>query len=894
MIQTERQTKPKVSVIIPCYNSERFLRECLDSIVNQTLRDIEIICVDDGSTDSTPDILRDYTNKDMRVKIISFEENRSTNVARKVGVAEATGEYIMFVDSDDYLDVTACDVMFGIAEESGVDIVQVGASVINCSSLPKHIVDSMQSLVTPNEGIIADENLVRICFERKQFAFCLWGKLYKTERCKLAFTKVDGYLLRAEDLYAFFLIAFYSKTYIGKNQPLYNYCYGRGVSGHIRVDLMRFELFCTEAQIATAIALFLESEGAFDKYRDVVNIICLHLFTTCFQKWENTLDRSDMAKAFDKMVEYWGKKKVILELAKKHWHERTSLAKALLDANTLKPHKGKIKTIATYFHHANNGGIQRVNAELIPIWMNMGYKVILLTDDLANDDDYDLPESLIRIVLPAHNTHIADMYEPRFAALAEVIGAYDVDALIYHAYYSDSAFWDMLTVKSHGCQVVMYIHSVFSRLLADNNPYFAELPIIYKHFDAVLTLSKTDAAFWQVFNNNTFQVYNPLTFNLQKIEPSPLDSPDVLWLARLASPKNPMHAVRIIELAARKIPDIRLHIVGKGEPLISQIEDYIKTNKLSDNVILHGFTLNVDKYYINASIFLMTSDIEGLPLTLLESKSYGIPCVCYEMPYLDLCQDGRGIVSVPHGDITAAAEEVVRLLQDSALRKQLGADARASADDYAKIDIQKTWYELFDYLEIGNGAPTPYVEIDSEVFSITMQTISLHSNLLRRHQKDNASTIQRQRNEITSLNERITKMTQTYTQRTEADKKRIESYQHRIEAYKTKVEIYQERIAAYKVKAATQKERDEAYKASIEAQKLKIADLKNSGDRYRERLEVYKEKEETYKQKIAAYKSKEAAYKQKLDDIYRSRSWKLARIISAPLRMLRSIVSGGR
>ena len=64
-------TTPKVSVVIPCYNAQKYLRQCLDSVVNQTLRDIQIICVDDGSTDNTPLILAEYAGKDPRIKIIS-------------------------------------------------------------------------------------------------------------------------------------------------------------------------------------------------------------------------------------------------------------------------------------------------------------------------------------------------------------------------------------------------------------------------------------------------------------------------------------------------------------------------------------------------------------------------------------------------------------------------------------------------------------------------------------------------------------------------------------------------------------------------------------------------------------------------------------------------------
>lgn len=94
---------PKVSVIIPVYNTEKYLRECLDSVVNQTLKDIEIICIDDGSTDNSLKILKEYASKDDRFVILE-QKNQGPAIAREYGVNNATGEYVGFVDADDFID----------------------------------------------------------------------------------------------------------------------------------------------------------------------------------------------------------------------------------------------------------------------------------------------------------------------------------------------------------------------------------------------------------------------------------------------------------------------------------------------------------------------------------------------------------------------------------------------------------------------------------------------------------------------------------------------------------------------------------------------------------------------------------------------------------------------
>ena len=94
-----------ISVVIPVFNTECYLSTCLDSVLNQTLENIEVICIDDGSTDNSLEILKKYQKKDNRVKIIS-KDNEGQGVARNIGISEAIGEYIAFVDSDDFIKKT--------------------------------------------------------------------------------------------------------------------------------------------------------------------------------------------------------------------------------------------------------------------------------------------------------------------------------------------------------------------------------------------------------------------------------------------------------------------------------------------------------------------------------------------------------------------------------------------------------------------------------------------------------------------------------------------------------------------------------------------------------------------------------------------------------------------
>lgn len=115
-------SEAKISIIVPVYNVETYLPQCLNSLVEQTYKNLEIICVNDGSTDGSLAILRDYAERDGRIKIVS-QENAGLSGARNTGISYVTGQYLMFVDSDDWLDPDTCSTALQKAEELRADVV---------------------------------------------------------------------------------------------------------------------------------------------------------------------------------------------------------------------------------------------------------------------------------------------------------------------------------------------------------------------------------------------------------------------------------------------------------------------------------------------------------------------------------------------------------------------------------------------------------------------------------------------------------------------------------------------------------------------------------------------------------------------------------------------------
>ncbi len=117
--------QPKISVVIPCYNSEKYLEKAVDSVLNQSLKEIQIILVDDGSTDKTPTLLQHYKMADNRVEVVSHPKNAGLGVARNSGMQIANGQYTFFLDSDDYIHLNSFEVLYDKAQSEDLDILQM-------------------------------------------------------------------------------------------------------------------------------------------------------------------------------------------------------------------------------------------------------------------------------------------------------------------------------------------------------------------------------------------------------------------------------------------------------------------------------------------------------------------------------------------------------------------------------------------------------------------------------------------------------------------------------------------------------------------------------------------------------------------------------------------------
>lgn len=171
-----------VSIIVPVYNRAAYIRRCIDSISNQTYRNLEIIIVDDGSTDETPNICRTLSEADSRIKYIR-KKNEGSGYARNDGINAAQGEFLFFVDSDDFIRNDTIEILVKIAYENQADIVKCGYD---------RGVNTDFKVKIKNRRIVIKNNVD--VFRSREINIAVWGKLYRRE-------VLDGIRYPQETLY---------------------------------------------------------------------------------------------------------------------------------------------------------------------------------------------------------------------------------------------------------------------------------------------------------------------------------------------------------------------------------------------------------------------------------------------------------------------------------------------------------------------------------------------------------------------------------------------------------------------------------------------------------------------------------------------------------------------
>lgn len=224
-----------ISIIVPIYNSESYLEQCVDSILNQTFQDFELLLIDDGSTDNSLQICLQYSQKDNRIRCYT-QKGLGPSAARNIGLEHAQGEYITFVDSDDYLNLDALEILYNAIQDGAYDLVRCSFQCVG----PRN---KLKTRELPDIHVHSKHELAQIYYNNYELYLHanVWGKLYRASIIKKHNIKFKKDIHVCEDRIFNVEYAQYANTAILLKYVGYNYVDRGNISLAQRADLNTLE-----------------------------------------------------------------------------------------------------------------------------------------------------------------------------------------------------------------------------------------------------------------------------------------------------------------------------------------------------------------------------------------------------------------------------------------------------------------------------------------------------------------------------------------------------------------------------------------------------------------------------------------------------------------------------
>ena len=299
-----------ISIIVPIYNAEKYLNKCLDSLINQTKKELEFILINDGSTDTSEEIIKNY--KDNRIKYFK-NKNQGIGKTRNFGISKAQGKYLMFLDSDDYLALDACEKLYDKAEKEKLDIVMNDFIKIFDDGRKEYIKQpNFKNSSLKNNPNIISENLSP------------WAKLYSTKLIKKNNIKfVED--LKYEDA-PFVIEALDKANNIGKINEALNYYVIHGNSETTVLDKRVFDIL----KIVDIIRKY--SQGK-EYLKEKIDELTVRIITNYTIQQRNQKDKKTAIKFIDKAFDYL--KKEIPDYKNNKYYKNRGIIKRTIEKNKL-------------------------------------------------------------------------------------------------------------------------------------------------------------------------------------------------------------------------------------------------------------------------------------------------------------------------------------------------------------------------------------------------------------------------------------------------------------------------------------------------------------------------------------------------------------------------------
>ena len=329
----------------------------------------------------------------------------------------------------------------------------------------------------------------------------------------------------------------------------------------------------------------------------------------------------------------------------------------------------------------------------ISLFLEMGYQVVLLLDRAEPSREYPIPSGVSKIVIP-------DSYsEDRASRLKKVIEKFHIDVFVHHTFRSENYLFDVILVKSLGISVVTVRNELSMVGMLQHEGAISKQIHTLQLTDALIALSTMEETFYQ-----------SLGFKARYIP----------------------YSIRLEIMKGLVARDSSFHCVIVGgeytEGSAEYVQSFIRDNHLENSVRWEGSVLDVSAFYRHADLLLVTSEAESFSMTIAQAMAYGLPIVCYELPYLELLKNNSGVLSVTLHDVNSAINAILKIFESKDGYEEYSNASRNAFVKFSQFDIADAWKKVFN--EDIKNSPTPLKEKELDAWRFLDTTIALYQKSL--------------------------------------------------------------------------------------------------------------------------------------------------------------------
>ncbi|MGL3151806.1 glycosyltransferase [Microbacterium sp. A82] len=723
-------TAPLVSIIVPVYNDEATIAATLDSALAQSLSEIEIICVDDASTDASLRILESYQERDPRVRVIRHDRNLSALQSRRTGALSASADYLLVLDGDDELEPNAARVALELAHEAEADLVGFGVTVIEKDGRTG---GSYEGRLQPAHRVLDGAAVLQGLFPiGKPAQGQLWRYLFRTDLFRSAYTHIaDGTTLaRVNDLPLMFLIAALATRYVSTETRLYRYHFGRGGSGQQVDTIERAEFYASAIAsidlIRPAVDVLAETYSdpallreSYESTRlSIVGYVCSQL-----------IDRSDstvLDDALSHLHTVASADDIVRGTARFYPAKLSTLKFHLPAVGTDDSAVAQVRSVALVTSSLRSGGVTMVMLAQAHYLRQAGFEVILVARSGGSD----------RTLVPAGTTFIelsGRTFVERLQDWAAICRRHQVDMVIDHQLlYTDRWPEFALMARAEHARTIGWIHNSFARPLYDGNDRLSLIEKCSNALARLVTLSPLDSAYFALRGvSHSSYLPNPpsplLNESLSQstAKKSPAGHIELVWWGRLED--RTKKVLDLIEVAVQlKAFGVSFHLTVIGpdweDMTAKRFNAHARRRGVSDCVKAVGplrgarLTEAIDA----ADAFVSTSIIEGYQLTIAEAQARGLPVFMYELPWLLLTQQNEGVVAVRQSDPRALAAKIAEVAGNPVRYQQLSHAAVEAAKRARDYDFAALYRGVVTDTLPAEFSPQPSLEDAKELLGLSV------------------------------------------------------------------------------------------------------------------------------------------------------------------------------